>query len=142
MWDAVVFPRKAETCYEVKRGHRTTFRLAARVGIRVALRHRGGKMMAEPQVTLDSNSLNPVEEKLRGPLEQQLTSALQAATEKTKHEYAGEDVDQVTASLLKHTKAGLHHDIADGFNPDPGQLRNVAEQIVAGADTRDLPRPR
>jgi hypothetical protein len=41
--------------------------------------------MAEPQVTLDPNNLNPVEDKLRGPLEEQLTSALRAATEKTRH---------------------------------------------------------
>jgi hypothetical protein len=97
--------------------------------------------MAEPQVTLDPNSLNPTEDKLRGPLEEQLTSALRQATEKTKHAYAGESVDQVASSLLERTKSGLHHDIADGFHPDPAQLRQVAESIVAGADTRDLPRP-
>jgi hypothetical protein len=86
--------------------------------------------MAEPQVTLDSQSLNPVEEKLRGPLEEQLSSALQAATEKIRHEYAGETVDQVTAMLLAGTRAGLHHDIAAGFHPDSYQLRQVAEAIV------------
>ncbi|GAA2625465.1 hypothetical protein [Paractinoplanes durhamensis] len=98
--------------------------------------------MAEPQVTLDPNSLNPVEEKLRGPLQEQLTSALQAAAEQTRKTYAGEDLDQVTETLLERTKSGLHHDIADGFRPDLSQLRHVAEQIVANADTRDLPRPR
>ncbi|GIF21484.1 hypothetical protein BJ973_005069 [Actinoplanes tereljensis] len=98
--------------------------------------------MAEPQVTLDPNSLNPVEDKLRGPLEEQLTSALRAATEKTKQTYAGESVETVTETLLTRTKSALHHDIADGFHPDPAQLRQVAESIVAGADTRDLPRPR
>ena len=98
--------------------------------------------MADPQVTLDPSHLNPVEEKLRGPLEEQLTSALQAATEKTRQSYAGEGIDQVTETLLERTKSGLHHDIADGFHPDPAQLRHVAEKIVADADTRDLPRPR
>ncbi|WP_433303124.1 hypothetical protein ACQP2F_11145 [Actinoplanes sp. CA-030573] len=98
--------------------------------------------MAEPQVTLDPKSLNPVEDKLRGPLQDQLTSALRAATEKTRHTYAGESVDEVTDTLLRRTKSGLHHDIADGFRPDPSQLRHVAESIVAEADTRDLPRPR
>ncbi|MEU4236304.1 hypothetical protein [Actinoplanes sp. NPDC026619] len=98
--------------------------------------------MSDPQVTLDPSHLHGVEAKLRGPLEEQLTSALQAATEKTKQTYAGEDIDQVTATILERTKAGLHHDIADGFHPDPDQLRHVAENIVAGADTRDLPRPR
>jgi hypothetical protein len=98
--------------------------------------------MAEPQVTLDTKSLNPIEDKLRGALEDQLTSALRAATDKIQHRYAGESVDEVTRMLLERTKSGLHHDIADGFNPDPVQLRHVAESIVANADTRDLPRPR
>ncbi|SNY23731.1 hypothetical protein [Paractinoplanes atraurantiacus] len=88
--------------------------------------------MAEPQVTLDPQSLNPVEEKLRGPLEDQLTSALQAATDRLRHEYAGQSVDEVTAMLLDGTKAGLHPDIAAGFHPDHYQLRQVAEAIVAG----------
>lgn len=94
--------------------------------------------MAEPHVTLAGNTLNPVEEKLRGPLQDQLTSALRAATEQTQHTYAGESVDEVTATLLERTKAGLHRDIAEGFHPDPAQLRHVAESIVSGADTRDL----
>ena len=97
--------------------------------------------MAEPQVTLDSASLNPVEDKLRGPLEEQLTSALRAATEKTRHEYAGETIDEVMDALLRRTKSALHPDIAEGFHPDPAQLRQVAETIVAEAETRDLPRP-
>ena len=87
--------------------------------------------MSEPQVTLDPRTLTPVEEKLRGPLEDQLSSALQAATEKIRHDYAGENIDQVTQMLLDGTRSGLHPDIAAGFNPDPGQLRHVAEAIVA-----------
>lgn len=89
--------------------------------------------MAEPHITLDPQSLNPVEEKLRGPLEEQLSSALQAATVKIRQEYAGESVEQVTDMLLDQAKAGLHPDIAAGFNPDHGQLRHVAEEIVARA---------
>ena len=88
--------------------------------------------MAEPQVTLDPRSLNPVEDKLREPLENQLTSALQAATDKVRSAYAGESVDQVTTMLLEGTRAGLHPDIAEGFRPDPAELRHVAEAIVAG----------
>ena len=87
--------------------------------------------MAEPQVTLDASTLSPVEEKLQGALEEQLTSALQAATDKTRHTYAGESVDQVTETILDRTKSGLHPDIAAGFQPDPQQLRAVAEAIVA-----------
>ena len=88
--------------------------------------------MTEPQITLDPQSLNPVEEKLREPLEDQLTSALQAATHQLRQEYAGEPVDQVTAMLLERTKAALHPDIAAGFRPDLTQLRQVAEAITAG----------
>ncbi len=87
--------------------------------------------MDEPQVTLDPRTLNSVEEKLRGPLEEQLTSAMQVATERIRHDYAGENVDQVTQMLLDGTRAGLHPDIAAGFQPDPSQLRHVAEAIVA-----------
>jgi hypothetical protein len=86
--------------------------------------------MVEPQVSLDPQTLNPVEEKLRGPLEEQLTSALRAATDKITEEYAGEPVDTVTARLLEQTRAGLHPDIAAGFEPDRGELRRVAETIV------------
>jgi hypothetical protein len=32
---------------------------------------------------------------------------------------------------LDGTRAGLHPDIADGFRPDPAELRRVAETIVA-----------
>jgi hypothetical protein len=87
--------------------------------------------MSEPQVTLDPNSLNPVEEKLRGPLEEQLSSALQAATEKIRQTYAGESVDEVSQMLLERTREGLHPDIAEGFRPDVAQLRQVAEAIVS-----------
>jgi hypothetical protein len=88
--------------------------------------------MAEPQISLDPQSLNPVEEKLRAPLEDQLTSALRAATDKTRDAYAGESVDEVVEMLLERTKAALHPDIAAGLHPDPGQLRQVAEAVVAG----------
>ena len=86
--------------------------------------------MAEPQIHLDPASLSPVEEKLRGPLEEQLSSALQAATHKISDEYAGEPVEAVTGKLLEQTRAGLHPDIAAGFTPDQGELRQVAEAII------------
>ncbi|SDT60687.1 hypothetical protein [Actinoplanes derwentensis] len=90
--------------------------------------------MSEPHVTLDPQTLTPVEQKLRGPLEEQLSSALQAATVKVEQHYAGENLEQVTAMLLDEAKAGLHPDIAAGFHPDHEQLRQVAEVIVARAD--------
>ncbi|WP_430791357.1 hypothetical protein [Actinoplanes sp. G11-F43] len=89
--------------------------------------------MSEPHVTLDPSTLTPVERKLRGPLEEQLSSALQAATVKVEEHYAGENVEQVTSMLLEQAKAGLHPDIAAGFHPDHEQLRHVAEVIVSRA---------
>lgn len=86
--------------------------------------------MAEPHVSLDPEGLNPVERKLREPLEEQLSSALQAAAHRIRAHYAGEPVERVRARLLEETKAGLHPDVAAGFEPDPGQLRAVAESIV------------
>jgi hypothetical protein len=89
--------------------------------------------MVEPQITLDPASLNPVEEKLRAPLEDQLTSALRAATDEVTAEYTGESVDEVTTKLLERSRAALHPDIAAGFEPDVGELRRVAEAIVRAA---------
>ena len=92
--------------------------------------------MTEPQVSLDPAGLNPVEKKLRGPLEDQLTSALQAATDKITSAYAGENADQVTAMLLAETKAGLHPDIAAAWSPDPDQLHEVAKDLIRTAERR------
>ncbi|BFU45565.1 hypothetical protein [Krasilnikovia sp. MM14-A1004] len=89
--------------------------------------------MREPQITLDPASLNPVEEKLRSPLEDQLTSALRAATEEVTAEYAGQSVTAVTTMLLERTRAALHPDIAAGFEPNLDELRQVAEAIVRAA---------
>jgi hypothetical protein len=88
--------------------------------------------MTEPQVTLDPHSLGPVEEKLRGPLEEQLTSALKAATDQTRQTYAGEPVEVVCRQLLQRAKEHLHPDIAAGFQPDHDQLLQVAQAIAAG----------
>jgi len=86
--------------------------------------------MVEPHINLDPATLSPVQEKLRGPLEEQLTSALQAASDKVADQYTGEPVDEVADELLAGTKAGLHPDIAAGFVPDQRELRRVAEAIV------------
>jgi hypothetical protein len=88
--------------------------------------------MEQPQVSLDPRTLSPVEEKLQGPLEDQLSSALQAATGKIRRQYAGEPVDEVEARLLAETKAGLHPDIAAAWSPDHQELRRVALAIVNG----------
>lgn len=88
--------------------------------------------MSEPHVTLDPSGLDPVQQKLRGPLEEQLTSALQAATERVRATYAGEPVEEVCGRLLDETRAGLHPDIAAGFNPDMNEFCRVAVAIVRG----------
>jgi hypothetical protein len=86
--------------------------------------------MAEPHISLDPDGLSPVEQKLRGPLQDQLTSALQAATHKISERYAGEPVGEVERMLLEQTRAGLHPDIASAFSPDHHELRRVAQTIV------------
>jgi hypothetical protein len=87
--------------------------------------------MAEPHVALDQPDLGPVPEKLRGPLEEQLSSALQRAIEIVSGDYHGESVDDVAARVLRETRSALHPDIADAFAPEPGQIRRVAEVIVS-----------
>lgn len=86
--------------------------------------------MVKPQVRLEATSSLGAVEKLREPLEDQLTSALQAAVDKVDEQYHGEGVDDVSAELVATTKAGLHGDIAAGFEPDDDQLRSVAATIV------------
>ncbi|MFE0588288.1 hypothetical protein ACIBCR_29105 [Micromonospora echinospora] len=88
--------------------------------------------MPEPHVTLDPRGLDPVQQKLRGPLEEQLTSALRAATDRVRADYAGEPVEQVCQRLLDETRAGLHPDIAAGFTPDMDEFCRVAVAIVRG----------
>ncbi|MFD2765913.1 flagellar motor switch protein FliG [Micromonospora eburnea] len=88
--------------------------------------------MSEPHVTLDPGGLDPVQRKLRGPLEDQLTSALQAATERVRASYAGEPVEEVCRRLLDETRVGLHPDIAAGFQPDMEEFCRVAVAIVRG----------
>jgi hypothetical protein len=87
--------------------------------------------MVEPHVSLDPASLDPVETKLRGPLEEQLTSALQAAADKIEAAYAGETVDVITMRLLDETRHGLHPDIAAAWSPDMAELQRIAQAIVA-----------
>ncbi|GAA0804483.1 hypothetical protein [Spirilliplanes yamanashiensis] len=88
--------------------------------------------MTEPQVTLDPHGESPVEQKLHDALEDQLTSALRAATDRVAAHYSGEPVDIVCAKLLHETRAGLHPDIAAAFQPDRAELLRVAEAIAAG----------
>ncbi|HEY0700843.1 MAG TPA: hypothetical protein VGD43_23930 [Micromonospora sp.] len=86
--------------------------------------------MAEPHVTLDPGGLGETERKLRGPLEEQLSSALRAATRRVSREYAGEPVERVCQRLLDETRSGLHPDIAAGFDPDMEEFCRVAVAIV------------
>ena len=87
--------------------------------------------MGEPHVTLDPASLNRVEERLREPLQEELSSALQVATERVEKRYAGEPVDEVCRMLEAETRRGLHPDLAAGFQPDHAELCRLAEVIVA-----------
>jgi len=87
--------------------------------------------MAEPHVTLGQRDLDPAPEKLRGPLEDQLSSALQRATEVVSDDDNGESVDTIADRLLAETRSALHPDIAEAFEPDPAQLRRIAEVIVS-----------
>ncbi|GGM57606.1 hypothetical protein GCM10011608_48130 [Micromonospora sonchi] len=89
--------------------------------------------MSEPHVTLEPR--DPVQEKLRGALEEQLTSALQAAADRVRDSYAGEPVEQVCQRLLDETRGGLHPDIAAGFEPDMDEFCRVAVAIVRGGTT-------
>jgi len=88
--------------------------------------------MSEPHVTLDPSGLSPAQQKLRGPLEEQLTSALQAAADRVRAGYAGEPVEEVCQRLLDETRSGLHRDIAAGFQPDMDEFCRVAVAIVRG----------
>lgn len=89
--------------------------------------------MVSPRVKLDpAVSLGSVE-KLREPLEEQLTSALRNAVEKVDDRYHGESVETVEDELLKATRTGLHPDVAKAFAPDQEQLHDVAAQIVKDA---------
>lgn len=88
--------------------------------------------MTELHVRLDPDSLSPTERRLREPLEEQLSSALQAAAERVRQRYEGQSVDELAAELLAEARARLHPDIAAGFNPDPAELRRVAEAIRRG----------
>ncbi|MEE6261496.1 hypothetical protein [Plantactinospora sonchi] len=93
--------------------------------------------MSEPHVTLDDGGLGGAPEHLRGPLEEQLSSALRAATERVRAEYSDEPVEEVCRRLLEETRSGLHPDIAEGFTPDMDEFCRVAVAIVR----RDLPAP-
>lgn len=86
--------------------------------------------MAEPHVSLAPGQSASVPENLRGPLEDQLSSALQRATGIVADDYDGEPVDDVADELLAETKSALHPDIAEAFEPSPAQMRHVAEEIV------------
>ena len=102
---------------------------AARFGV-VAHMHVEVVMVVHPRIQLDPQMSMGSVEKLRGPLEAQLTSALQVAVEDVDANYHGESLPEVTDELMEKTKSGLHRDIADAFEPNPAQLRSVARTIV------------
>jgi hypothetical protein len=87
--------------------------------------------MAEPHVTLDPSNSSPAALKLRGPLEDQLSSALQLATARVSADYHGEPVPAIAKRLEEETRAALHPDIAAAFAPADGELLRVAQQIAS-----------
>ena len=93
---------------------------------------RGEPTLSEPHITLETDQLGAVGEKLRGPLEEQLNSALRAAAERVQAEYRGEPVEEVCRRLLDETRSGLHPDIAAAFQPDHADLYRVAEAVMRG----------
>ena len=86
--------------------------------------------MAEPHVTLDPDQLDPVQRKLKGPLEEQLSSALRVATQRVREDYDGQAVEFVCQRLLDETRSGLHPDIAAAWQPDMNEFCRVAVAIV------------
>ncbi|HEX5741606.1 MAG TPA: hypothetical protein VFY17_08660 [Pilimelia sp.] len=95
--------------------------------------------MVDAHVSLDPTALGPVQRKLRGPLEDQLTSALDQAVDRVGTQYHGEPVEEVADELLEETRAGLHPDIAAGFTPDEAQWEAVAEAVVQEHGDGDPP---
>ncbi|MGY0235401.1 hypothetical protein [Longispora urticae] len=88
--------------------------------------------MTEVHVSLDGSQLNKVERKLQGPLEEQLTSAMEQAAIRVAAGYDGQDEDEVARWILRETRSGLHPDIAKGFQPDEAKLRLVARAVIRG----------
>jgi hypothetical protein len=85
--------------------------------------------MQELHVSVDPDG-DPAVEKLREPLEAQLTSALRRAVDGVGRDYRGETVDEVGRKLLEVARASLHPDIADAWIPDRDELRRAAEAVV------------
>ncbi|GAA0744704.1 hypothetical protein Drose_37335 [Dactylosporangium roseum] len=89
--------------------------------------------MQELHVSLDPAELDPATQKLREPLEAQLSSALQRAAETIERDYHGESVAEVSRRLLDVARSSLHPDIATGFQPDERELRQAAQAVVNAA---------
>ena len=101
--------------------------------IPVWVRSVGGYPLVMAQdVHVSITPRSPVERKLQGALEEQLSSALQAAAHRIAEDYAGEPADRVCQRLLDEARSGLHPDIAAAFQPDRAELCQIAEAIVRG----------
>ncbi len=86
---------------------------------------------SEPSITLRTEP-GTIEDDLRGPLEEQLTSALQAAISRLTDEAKGLSVDEVYEKLRAGISDGLHPDIAARFSPNEAELRAIATQLSRG----------
>jgi hypothetical protein len=90
----------------------------------------------QPHVTLDPATLPPAAQKLRAPLEDQLSSAVQVATERVSAGYRGESAEEVRRQLLATTRELLHPDIGAAFQPDRAEFGRIADRIVAERSAR------
>ena len=84
----------------------------------------------DPAVHLSADTSLGEAEKLRGALEDQLTSALANAVDKVDGDYHNESEHNVMEELMASTKDSLHPDIAEALTLDETQLRSVAAEIV------------
>ncbi len=89
-----------------------------------------GMVMSDFHVSLDSSQLDATERKLQDPLEEQLSSALEAAASRVNEEYDGESVEEVQTKLVEETCVGLHPDIAERFPLSEEEVRPIAEAIT------------
>ncbi|HEY3501873.1 MAG TPA: hypothetical protein VGN37_03665 [Actinocatenispora sp.] len=87
--------------------------------------------MEEPEIVVRAEP-GTIEDRLRDPLEKQLTSALRAAIHRLADDVVGMDVAEVVDWLVAETRDGLHPDIAARFEPSRYEMAAIAGQLARG----------